>query len=68
MPREQETRATRSRSRGLNADVQKLTEIREELEELSETAKGVKIGEGGPQRTLEELTKTNASLRDLRRH
>eukprot|EP00961_Rhodomonas_salina_P144248 1942176-Rhodomonas_salina.1 len=66
--REQEPRATRSRSRGLNAGVQKLTEIRKELEELSETAKGVKIGEGGPQRTLEEFTKTNPSLKDLSRH
>eukprot|EP00961_Rhodomonas_salina_P057294 770234-Rhodomonas_salina.1 len=40
--REQESRTTRSRSRELNAGVQKLTEIREELAELSEQAKGVK--------------------------
>eukprot|EP00961_Rhodomonas_salina_P166535 2244189-Rhodomonas_salina.1 len=40
MSREQETRATRSRSRELNAGMQKLTEIREELEGLSEAAKG----------------------------
>eukprot|EP00961_Rhodomonas_salina_P188638 2545719-Rhodomonas_salina.1 len=40
MSRAQETRATRSLSRELNAGMQKLTEIREELEELSEVAKG----------------------------
>eukprot|EP00961_Rhodomonas_salina_P235596 3184386-Rhodomonas_salina.1 len=68
MSREQESHATRSRSRELNAGVQKLTEISRELEELSETATGVKIGEGGPQWTLEESTKTNPSLRDLLRH
>eukprot|EP00961_Rhodomonas_salina_P226185 3057973-Rhodomonas_salina.1 len=46
--------------------MQQLTEIREELEELSETAKGVKFGDR--EQTLEEFTKTDPSIKDLRRH